>query len=591
MDPLDTQLPPPRPSLVARLLRRVYAANPFYVVSAALVLYAIQLAGEHERGSWELLGLLGGYTAATAAAGVLVVRLGRVWDDARSIVLIVVGMLLVVSVGFDELALKDPELVRPRLLAGLGVAVALFEAMLAGLGIRLSLAYRLPYHALLAAFYLYPILVTDVVEVVHAANKDQLALVLAGWPVVVAAMSLGLVPAAYLGRRGIAGNGTPWPWPLFPWVAFVGVGVAAAMRAWLLCNAFYTGHGALDPFGAYLLIPLAFAVGVVALEGGLAERHAGVVAGALGSPLVALALAFPGSGANPARDEMLAYLRAYAGVPLGYATVAAIVFYAYAWMRGAGRAELGFVVALVAHAFAGPEVLAPLDLVGRTPAAVPIFAAGAYLVLSLAWARASWRLLGGVGLCAWSISLGLGTPEIDPTALEQIVVRHGLTLATVCVGALVATRLLFRDALARAAGWFVAPALTALLLAALFDSAHCAAAWPTWLVWGYAAALVAAPAAHARLARHAPSAGLAGLHAAVFAARVGVVVVELHRDPALHPAVLPVFWSAACFAVGLAISLAKGGALRAVWVRAAALRGGVDPPLPSAEAWVEAPVA
>ena len=74
-----------RPSGLAWL----YTNNPFYVISAVLMLYGVRTAyGRLEIGSidcWIMLGVLAAYTILLAGITVAIVRWGKVWDDARSL--------------------------------------------------------------------------------------------------------------------------------------------------------------------------------------------------------------------------------------------------------------------------------------------------------------------------------------------------------------------------------------------------------------------------------------------------------------------------------------------------------------------------
>ena len=64
--------PTPRPSV----LRSLYNHNPFYAVSAVLMLYAVRAAyGELEIGTincWIMMGVLAAYTLVLAGIGVLI---------------------------------------------------------------------------------------------------------------------------------------------------------------------------------------------------------------------------------------------------------------------------------------------------------------------------------------------------------------------------------------------------------------------------------------------------------------------------------------------------------------------------------------
>ena len=83
-----------RPSV----LRYLYTHNPFYAVSAVLMLYAIWAAYSRlEFGAgntWLMTGVLGGYTLLLATIGVWIVRWGKVWEDARSILLLLLVLFL-----------------------------------------------------------------------------------------------------------------------------------------------------------------------------------------------------------------------------------------------------------------------------------------------------------------------------------------------------------------------------------------------------------------------------------------------------------------------------------------------------------------
>ena len=66
--------------------RSLYTHNPFYVISAGLILLGLyqafrvgDAAVEHP---WRLAAALCGYTTVMAATAFLVIKLGKVWEDA-----------------------------------------------------------------------------------------------------------------------------------------------------------------------------------------------------------------------------------------------------------------------------------------------------------------------------------------------------------------------------------------------------------------------------------------------------------------------------------------------------------------------------
>ena len=93
------------------VLSLIYFHNPFYLISTTLFVYGLKLLFRDgnssvlfEQGTvtymqpWSLLASLAGVTVLMAVTAVLIVRCGKVWEDARSLVLIVLLMLLAIAV-------------------------------------------------------------------------------------------------------------------------------------------------------------------------------------------------------------------------------------------------------------------------------------------------------------------------------------------------------------------------------------------------------------------------------------------------------------------------------------------------------------
>ena len=94
---------PVRPTLVKWL----YTNNPFYAISAVLMLFGVRSAyGDLQIGEincWLMMGTLAAYTSLLAGIGVLIVRWGKVWEDARSILVLLLLLFLAVSISADDL--------------------------------------------------------------------------------------------------------------------------------------------------------------------------------------------------------------------------------------------------------------------------------------------------------------------------------------------------------------------------------------------------------------------------------------------------------------------------------------------------------
>ncbi|MHC5541172.1 hypothetical protein ACYOEI_23365, partial [Singulisphaera rosea] len=87
------------------LVRWLYTSNPFYVLSAELFFVGLRVSFNTQRATfetWALMLGLAGYTLLLASTACALIRLGRVWDDMRSLLLLVVLMFLAMSVTFDD---------------------------------------------------------------------------------------------------------------------------------------------------------------------------------------------------------------------------------------------------------------------------------------------------------------------------------------------------------------------------------------------------------------------------------------------------------------------------------------------------------
>jgi len=158
------------PAVLMRKLARprglvgwLYTKNPFYVLSADLVFIGLRMSFDTSGRTVEtgaLMFALLGYTLLLASTAFLLIRVGRVWDDARTILLLVVAMFLAISVTFDETLAGNPQLGRACFLGGLVFAVFLSEGLLRGIRLRLAPLYHVPYLLILCLFFLYPLVLT-----------------------------------------------------------------------------------------------------------------------------------------------------------------------------------------------------------------------------------------------------------------------------------------------------------------------------------------------------------------------------------------------------------------------------------------------
>ncbi|MGL4555055.1 MAG: hypothetical protein ACRC33_28150, partial [Gemmataceae bacterium] len=303
---------PPLAGAARSLARFLWTSNPFYVVSAGLFLLGLRLSfGEQatEIDTWALMGGLAGYTLLLAVTACLLVRFAGVWDDARTVMLLVVLMFLATSVTFDEALVQNPRLGVACCLVGLAFAVAVSEAVLRGTRLRLPAGFRVPFHLTVALFFLYPLALRPLAGV-GVPRTEGLLWTLAGFSTAAAAVALTLLPAARRGPGYVADSGSPWEWPLYPWVLFGLLGMAVPARAYLLCVSMDLHAGA-DRliFGPYFLVPFGFAVAAVLLEVGLTGGHRAAQAVALLAPAGLLGLTLVGHRPDPVYQGFLDTVR------------------------------------------------------------------------------------------------------------------------------------------------------------------------------------------------------------------------------------------------------------------------------------------
>ncbi|WP_442511360.1 hypothetical protein SH528x_003035 [Novipirellula sp. SH528] len=255
-----------RGSQLHSLGRFLYTQNPFYLISCFLILYGLQTAtvsaGDLLSRSLSLSGGIAAYTLLMAVTCVAVIRICKVWQDARSIFLVVIISLVALSTSLDELAITQWDTATQILSIGFLFAVLISESVIHATKICFPFWYRSSYYTLLLVFFAAPIALGY--AVVH--RHDELA----NWgaplySVLIAAGLLMLSPTMSKGRRRVRHNGTPWQWPYYPLSAFVILVVLAAIRTHAIWMSFGF-RGTSVRFEPFLLLPIVFAILVLLAE-------------------------------------------------------------------------------------------------------------------------------------------------------------------------------------------------------------------------------------------------------------------------------------------------------------------------------------
>ena len=333
-----------------RFVTFLYNHNPFYLISAGLVLYGIRssfVAGQAETDPWFLAGLIAAYSTLLALTGYLIVRIGRVWDDARSIFMVLLLLFFALSVSFDYLCVSAPTTAVTMLSLGFAFVVLLTETLLWSLQIKFPKLYKIPFYLMLAASFFYPLLFS--LQQIYWVGFDKRWIV-AGFPLVSAVVILSLIPAIRQTRNYVSKNGTPWEWPMFPFSLFVLLIVGLCGRSALLSMAFDPSTGPGSIFGAYFLVPIVLATLFVLLEIGIAEDNCSLQGLAFSLWPLSLVLSLI-PGGNSAQTGFIYELSSTIGTPFWLAMIGLICFFAIAALRKVKDAESYLVWPLLVVVF------------------------------------------------------------------------------------------------------------------------------------------------------------------------------------------------------------------------------------------------
>lgn len=403
IDSLDSKTTPNR----SWLARRLTTENPFYLLSAACVIHSTGLSIGSAVPLPVLLLLIGGYLLLLAITGMGIVKAWQVWDDARSIFLTLVLLMLELAICFDQPLTVAPVRSTIGLLALTLISISLVELIVRVIGIRFPWCYRVPFYlqlSLVMLASLFPVLA-------QAIAPESIRWVIYGVSILTGVSMLTLIPAIRSGPQHVEFSGCPWRWPYHPWSLFVVLWVAIGFRLYLLTISFdaalelnssqaYEGMGGM--FGGYLLVPMLLGLAVLLIEGARVHRHRLLLVTTLGMPVLCVGLSIQPQQADPALQAFLAEFGDGIGSPMWVATLAAVSLFLYAWMREIPAARRCLVIMLLTLTVVGPRTI---DLWTLTSVNLAVLAGAVLLLLVIAWRQSQIRF--AVEACGWGI-VGVG---------------------------------------------------------------------------------------------------------------------------------------------------------------------------------------
>jgi hypothetical protein len=533
--------------------RWVCTSNPFYVLSALLVCLGLWVSFGSQLETyqtWALLFGMAGYTLLLAVTACLLVRFVGVWDDVRTVLLLVVLLFVATSVTFDDVLARDSTRGIACYLGGLFFAVVVSEGMLRGMGLGLPPLFRAPYYLVLTLFFVYPV---AIVPLLDRPLSESLSWALFGFSPVAGLVFLTLLPAIRRGRNYVRDNGSPWRWAWYPWTLFGVLGFGVLARSALLCwSMHHTPAGETEPyiFGPYFLVPFGLAIGTLLLEIGLIERRRGVLHVALFLPAILIVLTVVGHRSDPMYQWFLErFMLRLGGTPFYLALLASAAFYGYAALKRVQMAFDSLTAVLVSLAFVAPHTLALDTLVA--PRALPMLAAAVVQTALGLHRRSAWRSMVGT-----SFAVAATTIALRPIGAGS---HHGLVAFHLALAAMLVVGAVFDDRLGRFLR--TSGSLTALLgsLVAMAGRIEQTGMISSWIVEVYPLVMAILIAAYGLVLGYRPSITVAWLIVSCWLAVMGCRgYVSLRRAVAGldYIAIGMVF-------LGLAIltSMAKGGVL------------------------------
>jgi hypothetical protein len=538
--------PKPAPDLVRPIARFLYCNNPFYVISACLIFWGLWSSFRTDGKTFQTCALmigLAGYTLLLAASAWFLVWIGQVWNDVRTILLLVVLMLLAMSVTFDQALAQDPSAGKWYFIGGLFFSLAVSEGLFRGLPLRLRAGFRIPYYLLLGLFFLYPVALSPWIRTPFSPVLEWGLFAFSGCAGLI---FLTLLPAVNRGPAYVRNNGSPWRWPLYPWVLFGTLAFGVCGRAFYLCYDLHGVNRSAIIFKPYFLVTFLLAINILLLQIGRRSHLKTVMGVALAMPAVLAALAIT---PNPARAVDWGFLENFTRTlgmsPLCLTLWAATFYYAVCLILRVAGASWGFSAALVALAFVRPEKF-NLDAF-EAPQILPILAVIALQLVLCTVYRRSWHAVAAAGsLCLAVYVLSWDTPWAPYAGLAS---WNILGACFLLVG------IFYHDPTAKFLRRLGALWILVSVLGTLQDSPPLPRNLSPWIGYAYGFALLIAAAAYAYWMRVQLYFWSAGAGALSWIGKVGVQTYCLLKCyvSGLHL----IAWGAVFFFVALAISLHK----------------------------------
>jgi prepilin-type processing-associated H-X9-DG protein len=549
-----------KPVTFSGFMKFIYKSNPFYLISACLFLYAMTIffnTGNIWIENSVPMSLIAAYSALLTGTAILIVRAGKVWDDAKSLLFITLFMFIFLSVGMDYIILENINSAQLMMGCWFVFCVLLSESMRWGLKIKMPRLPLFTYYALLALFFFYP----QILGLLLIEYKKNTAPVIRGimiFEIIASLIFLCLIPAVRKGAEYFKNNGTPWKWPYFPWSFFGALAFAVCCRVYLMSISFIPGKG-VGPFtrletgfDLYMIIPILMAFAVLFTEHAKASKNFRAQKIVLGIPLLFYMTLLSGvlSRSRLYYDSLTA-LTGQDASPYPVIAVASILFCAYAWIRKIKYADIVFIVSLTIP-FMLDLKTGYMTSIG-VPYSLPLFIFTIFFLVKAAFHKTSvWAFL---SVLFFMLSACV---QFRNTWFDSHLYAIPLHIS---YAAFFAIGLFYKDAFARWLREGLALPLPIVFFIVLYLGGKLTAGIPAFIIWTYIAALIIFPVIAYYLSKSwkyiiADSINIA-LLVIYFISYIYMTVSKWNIE-----GVGFIFWCGVAFIAALIISLFKGGVIQ-----------------------------
>lgn len=334
--------------------RLLWSGNPLYLVSAALALYASTILFDTQN-IWMETGvpvaILAGYTALCALTANFIVRHGKVWEDARSLLFIVLALPLALSASLDDKVIDRPEVGFVWMAGSLCFVAAVSEYVRRGIGLKLGRWLWIVYYLQLALFFLWPFALSQLLRE-YPDSKMPVIRGIILFPLLFAVIQLPLLQLVRRKSFSVE-NGTPWK--LLPAVMFGFPAFAALIRTYLLSISFYGGRGVGNysrmetGFGFWMVLPIVLAATLLFLESAITAQQRHKASVILGGGIFAFFLLGSSLTSEMSSLEWFFFRTVWGEHGSGFAPpmLAAAILTGYAGFRGMHKAWIPAGIALI----------------------------------------------------------------------------------------------------------------------------------------------------------------------------------------------------------------------------------------------------